>query len=318
MHPEPISVLMPVRNGALTVGQALSDIAVGLDPGDEILVVNDGSEDDTQKVLANYAAQDSRLRVIETAGVGLVGALNLGLQETTNPWIARADADDRYPADRFVHQRRAINRDVALVTGDYALTLPSGGTTLLPCALGSPFVALSLINPQRLPHPGVLLRREAVLTAGGYRVEEFPTEDVGLWIRLAAVGDFVGVPACVLNWTMSPGSVSHSHQEVQRMSTRRLLGSWRPNLLDQVDGDAIRIELARYNMSTFSRRRSLLLLRDLHSWRRKGVRIAGYRELVNDTLRHFGPSLSAGWGLRRDARARSRGRVGLSRVSPRP
>lgn len=304
MRPEPVSVLMPVRDGAAHVARALSDLVAGMGPDDELLAVDDGSTDSTPKVLSEWASREPRIRVVTTAGIGLVDALNLGMREASHDWIARADADDHYPRKRLTLQREALGPGVALVTGDYRLVPSQGASTFLPCALGHPFVALSLINPQRIPHPGVVFSRDAVMAAGGYRREDFPAEDLGLWLRLSTEGEFVGVPGVVVDWTMASGSVSHSRQAEQRPATQRLLVAWRPALIDQVDAASVGRELARYEASPLTRERALLLLRDLRAWHRRGEHLPGKGEILKSLTRHPLSTLRAGWSLSREARQR--------------
>ena len=308
MAPYPVTVVMPVRNGEMSVGKAISDLTTAMGLGDELLVVNDGSDDGSYRILKHWAKLDARLRVISTPGLGIADALNLGLREASHTRVARADCDDRYPAGRLEAQRLALQGDVALVAGDYRIVAPSGLITYMPCALGRPFVAISLINPQRVPHPGVVLNRDAVITAGGYRKEDFPAEDLGLWLRLAAEGDFVGVPGVVVDWTMAPGSVSHSRQTEQRSATQRLLAAWRPALLDQVDDGAVSRELARYEASSHARERALLLLRDLRAWPQRGERLPGEDQIVGSSVRHPASTIRAGWRLTREARQRRHAR----------
>jgi glycosyltransferase involved in cell wall biosynthesis len=277
-------------------------------PDDELLAVDDGSTDATPQILAEWASRDPRIRIVTTPGIGLVTALDLGIREASRDWIARADADDRYSRNRLTLQREALGPEVALVTGDYRLIPSQGAPTFLPCALGHPFVALSLINPQRIPHPGVVFNRDAVISVGGYRKEDFPAEDLGLWLRLAAEGDFVGVPGVVVDWTMASGSVSHSRQAEQRSATQGLLAAWRPALLDQVDDAAVSRELARYESSSHAQERALLLLRDLRAWHQRGERLPGEAQILRSSARHPVSTLRAGWRLALEARQRRRAR----------
>ena len=308
MSLQQVSTLMPIRDGASHVARAVADLVAVMGPDDELLAVDDGSADATPQILAEWSGRDPRIRVVTASGLGLVGALNLGISEASHEWIARADADDRYPRDRLTLQRGALTNDVALVTGDYRLIPSIGGATYLPCALGHPFVALSLINPQRIPHPGVVFSRDAVIAAGGYRKEDFPAEDLGLWLRLAAEGDFVGVPGVVVDWTMAPGSVSHSRQAEQRSATQRLLAAWRPALLDQVDDAAVSRELARYESSSHAQERTLLLIRDLRAWHQRGERLPGEAQILRSSARHPVSTLKAGWRLALEARQRRQAR----------
>lgn len=261
---DPLTILMPVRNGARTVGLALSDLVPQLHPEDELLVIDDGSSDASVDVVRTIARVEPRIRIIETDGLGLVQTLNLGLMEATHDWIARADADDRYPMARLSAQRTARRTNVVLITGDYRVT--GGGRDLgrVPCAIGHPFVALSLINPQRVPHPGVLYQRTAVMAAGGYRETDFPAEDLALWLRLMQEGHFVGVPELVLSWTMSQTSVSHSNQARQRYLTERLLRESSLKLAAALaTTERVRDELLAYEMANDRAKRTLLLANDL-------------------------------------------------------
>lgn len=297
MTSEPISLLLPVRNGAMTVGLALEDLAAGLDPNDEILVVDDGSEDETSQVLSRWSQRDQRIRILRTVGIGLVGALNLGIREARHGWIARADSDDRYPRDRLLGQRKAFHDDVVLVTGDYRLVSASADTTLIACALGHPFVAAGLIHPQRIPHPGVTYRRDAVLDVGGYRREDFPAEDLALWMRLCNVGKLVGIPAVVVDWTLNPASVSHTRQKQQRAKTAELLTGFAPACLQGLTSESVEQELLRYSAAPLGDQRALLLLRDLWAWGRRGYPVHHFGPL----LKHFASrplgTLAAGWEL---------------------
>lgn len=307
-----LSILMPVRNGAHFVEAALSDLATATSEVDEILVVNDGSTDETPNILVEWAEQDHRIRVLTTEGLGLVGALNLGVEEATHAWVARADADDRYPFDRFLYQRKALRDGTTLVTGDYRIVTPSGDSALIPCALGHPFVAAGLIHPQRVPHPGVVYRKEAVLEVGGYRQADFPAEDLALWIRLCDGGELIGVPEVVVDWNLHPHSVSHMRQAQQRAKTAELLRDFKPACVRGITADDVEQELLRYTDSPLGQQRALLLFRDLRAWARRGYPVKHLGLL----LRHFRRSplgtLAVGWDLTSSTRRRRRQRRSMS------
>lgn len=304
---EPLSVLMPVRNGAGTIGFALQDILHGVAETDEVLVVNDGSEDGTADLLRSAAASDSRLRVVDSGGVGLVGALNLGLNEAAHRIVARADADDRYPSDRFERQREAMADNVTLVTGDYAVTAGGGTVGDIPCALTDPFVAASLIHPQRIPHPGVMYDKDAVIAAGGYIQDDFPAEDLGLWLRLGSLGRMVGVPHRTVLWTMSKDSITHRYQAIQRQKTQRLLAQqvWRLPIA-RLTPDSVAEELISYNGTRLASTRRLLLARDLRSLGSLGVDTSSLREVLWGTAQTPFSSSRAVFQLVRDRWRRQR------------
>ena len=284
---DPLTILMPVRNGAATVRLAIADLVPQLRPEDELLVLDDGSSDSTVDVVEGFLREDSRVRLIRTRERGLVPSLNLGLMEAQHDWIARADADDRYPADRLAIQRAARTADVVLIAGDYGIA--GGGRSLgyIPGAVGHPFVAASLIHAQRLPHPGVVFHRAAVLASGGYRAQDFPAEDFALWLRMLTVGKFVGVPHAVVTWSMSAGSVSHRNQKIQRQLTRELLRDSRiPSLARAITPEDVLCENLRYASCSFRRERQLLLLNDLWALSRVGTPLISVKAAVTPLVAH--------------------------------
>ena len=306
----PLTVLMPVRNGQATLEAALTDLAVGLNQHDELIVINDGSSDQTPEILDRLSQQIPQLRVQTTGGIGLVEALNLGIRYASWPWIARADADDRYPAARLPVQRAARAPGVAAVTGDYQVIGPAR-STVIPSALGSPFVGLSLLHPQRFPHPGVLFHRDAVVEAGGYRAEDFPAEDLGLWMRMTQVGDLVGVPQILVDWTMSASSITHSKQAVQRARTARMVSDFVYPQARSITAGAVAAEAERYRDVPWAEQRLVLLARDLWAGRRLGVPMSAVGEAVKALVGRGAGSIRAARGLRADAGVRAEFRGGM-------
>jgi hypothetical protein len=84
---------------------------------------------------------------------------------------------------------------------------------ILPNAIHKSAVAMSLSRSQRTPHPGVLFNRERVLYVGGYIENDFPAEDLSLWLRLSREGNLVGVPKVLLNYRVSRTSISGTLRE---------------------------------------------------------------------------------------------------------
>lgn len=289
----PVSVLMPVRNGQRTILAALRDLVTSMSADDELLVIDDGSNDGTAGVLREFSEREPRLRVIPTTGIGLVNALNLGLREVAHRWVARADADDRYPPDRLRAQRHAVEDGVVLVSGDYRITSAGRALGDIPGALTHPFVAASLVHPQRIPHPGVLLDRDAVLSVGGYKADDFPAEDLALWLRLSTAGRFVGVPQITVLWEMSSQSVTHSHQISQRRKAAEILNASLPSdVIRAINVESVQGELNTYRYARLEASRGVLLTRDLFALRARGVDGAAYRTGIAALPRH---PLTSAW-----------------------
>ncbi len=208
---QPISVtaLLPVKNGMRFILSAKQQLSKTCRESDEILVIDDNSTDGTLQELQKWAVEDSRVRVLSNVDQGLVAALNLGIDESTNSWIARFDVDDNYREDRLKQQISLINPDTVAIFSDYEIWRPSGVSLgKIPSPVDSDAVKISLVNSRRTAHPSVMFSKEAVLSVGGYRVEDFPAEDLSLWLRMSRVGELVSVPEVLLNYQLGLNSIS--------------------------------------------------------------------------------------------------------------
>lgn len=204
-----ISILIPVRNGIQYFERMKKSILENCSNSDEIVIVEDGSTDGVEKLISKWESEDNRIRVVKNDGKGLVDALNLGLRVAKNEWVARVDIDDMYDHNRINFQKLLITNNVVGIFSDYSVVSESGsylGT--ITSAVSPAAVAVSLISSQRTAHPSVLFNKSAVLAVGGYRVEDFPAEDLSLWLRLTRVGDLVSAPQVLLKYQMSTNSIS--------------------------------------------------------------------------------------------------------------
>jgi glycosyltransferase involved in cell wall biosynthesis len=203
----------------------LNSILPGLGANDEILILNDGSEDLTSREFDKFEEIDSRIKVLNLPHRGLVHALNTGLAIARNDLIARADVDDSYHPTRFQVQSNFLNENpqVSAVFSDYNI-LGDGYIEL--GAIESPLTPfltwLSLINSQRTAHPSVMFRKLQVQEAGGYLAQDYPVEDLALWIRLARATQIASVSKKLLNYSIHSGSISAENQNMMQLKRRVL------------------------------------------------------------------------------------------------
>jgi glycosyltransferase involved in cell wall biosynthesis len=270
-----ISALLPSKNGERYLSRLIPRILLMLGENDELLVVNDGSTDNSSLILADLAKSDARLKIVTTVGVGLVTALNLGIAEAKNPWVARFDVDDEYPLNRINLQRKLIEDNVAAIFSDYSFTTSVGvslGT--LPSAITSNPTKLSLVSSQRTPHPVALLNRANVLSVGGYRVQDFPAEDLGLWFRLLERGRFLSVPKVLLSYRLSGSSISSSNRKEQFATMSNIIIGFRSwNVLVQNCLEEFSSTISCYLRHQRSTARIILHLRDVA----KAAKLSGIR-----------------------------------------
>ena len=108
MKPE-TSVVIPVRNGARFIAEAIASVLGQLGGSDEILVVDDGSTDETPAILAGFA--HSSLRLLSGGGRGVSAARNMGFAASQGEFIAFLDHDDMWPAGRHGKLMVALRRE---------------------------------------------------------------------------------------------------------------------------------------------------------------------------------------------------------------
>ena len=187
-----VSVLLSVHNDARFLAVAIESVLRQTVDDLELIVVDDGSTDETPAVLS--AVQDSRLRLLRNEQqLGLAASLNRGLDEAQGRYVARLDADDVALPQRLESQlaRIAATPSVAAV-GTAVLDLDETGRvgTLHRNPTGTRAVRWLTLFGSPFFHPTVLVDRE-LLDGHGLRYDAayLESEDYELWSRLLELED---------------------------------------------------------------------------------------------------------------------------------
>lgn len=211
-----LSVILPARDAAGTIARAVTSTLRALPDDAELVVLDDGSSDDTAA-----RAQDAAERVratgasfrVETSAEGSGGvapALNRLLQLTDSRLVGRMDADDVTLPGRFTRGLRAISRGEDVV---FHQIIEFGARTrpMAPTGISAEAFPLHLLLTNPVSHPTMLSRRELLDGVGGYR--SVPAEDYDLWLRLAASGArLTRLAAWGLLYRIHPDQVTASSQ----------------------------------------------------------------------------------------------------------
>jgi glycosyltransferase involved in cell wall biosynthesis len=261
----PITLLLPIRNGQNFVAGAISSLSSNCRPEDEILIINDNSTDNSLALLRNWSERNSNVRILNNPGRGLVSALNYGLSVATFDWIARFDVDDKYDSNRLMETKKYIQRDTVCIFSDYKFTTKDGRSLgYMPTAIDENRTYLSLITSQRTAHPSVCFNKTAAIEVGGYIEEDFPAEDLSLWLRMSKCGKIISIPNPFLKYRISSSSVS-GNLRYKSLEKKELLLSSFNFLPGAVEKGLAELEESRifYSNFTYSQHRYLLHLRDL-------------------------------------------------------
>jgi glycosyltransferase involved in cell wall biosynthesis len=214
-----ISVLLPARNAAATLAEALDGVlAQEGAPPFEVVCVDDASTDGTGALLAGAAARDGRVRIVRGEGRGLVPALQRGLEQCRGALIARMDADDLVAPRRLALQARHLEQDPGCgAVGSLVRLLPcplTPGLARLEQWLDS-CVDAGACHRARfieapLVHPSITFRRAALDAVGGF-LDLGWAEDWDLLLRLAQAGWTLSkVPEVLLSWRDSPSRLTRT------------------------------------------------------------------------------------------------------------
>ncbi len=231
-----LTVLMPVRDGAATLAEALASLRAQTLEGFEIVIVDDGSTDATREILHRFSQEAPRVRVLPSQAHGIVHALNRGLDEVRTPYVARMDADDIAHPDRLAEQVALLEAqpDVALCgTGVEVFATPGpAGEGMLRYGdwlneIRTPQdITREIFIECPLAHPTFCFRTDVVRELGGYRAGEFP-EDYDLVLRLYEWDRRLAVvPRPLLRWRDSATRHSRTHAAYARRAFLRLKGQY--------------------------------------------------------------------------------------------
>lgn len=189
-----VSVVMAVYNGADYLRPAIDSVLAQSLKDFEFIIIDDGSTDDTAKIIRSY--KDQRIRLVSQANQGLAAALNKAIGLAKGTWIARQDADDVSSPDRLARQ-------LAILRADGSLVMIGGSIKVIDEAnrvkhehrvlLNDPELKQELLVRSPFAHGSVVFSKQAFDECGGYRQTEWPAEDYGLWLRLAAQGHFANL-----------------------------------------------------------------------------------------------------------------------------
>jgi glycosyltransferase involved in cell wall biosynthesis len=215
-----VSVIVPAYNQSQYLGDAIRS-ALAQTRGDlEVIVVDDGSTDDTRAVGQSFT--DPRVRYVWQANRGLSGARNTGIRESRGAFLTFLDSDDQFLPEKLERLLAAFERDpgLGLVAGQAVLIDQDGRQIgeVFDKPLPDDTSELLLGNPL---HVGsVLLRREWQERVGLFDETLRSYEDWDMWLRLARAG-------CRLGWVAQPVSLYRFHlEQMTRLGTQMTVATF--------------------------------------------------------------------------------------------
>jgi glycosyltransferase involved in cell wall biosynthesis len=251
-----LSAVVPNYNHGHLIANAIRSLAEQTLAFDEIIVVDDGSTDDSLSVLQSLASGNPRLRIIRhDRNRGAVAALNTGLHAAQGAYIHFGGADD-YFAPKLAETTAALldaYPEAALACGEVEVVDRSTGRSLGLRPAARPSNSARHFSPTEtvgllakidnfIVTPAALFRRDAVVNAGGFNGELGPFTDGYLVRQLALYHGFCFTPVPLATWQVDDGGYSRklarapeqAFQSLQRVKTMmasdRAFPEWYPDV----------------------------------------------------------------------------------------
>jgi glycosyltransferase involved in cell wall biosynthesis len=226
-----ISTLMAVYNAQATIAEALRSILAQTRRTDEIIIVDDGSTDDTGPILKDFSCQHGARVITLSENRGFTAAINAGLGECRGDWVARLDADDWWDPTHLqtleVSLATAAENSSLVATRARYWDQVHLQVGVSPGPMDTAELRCFAMNDNPFVHSAVMFRRDAACRAGGYP-SSVRWEDYGLWIALMSTDNALIIDATTVNCRKHGRSLSsvskrealHGRLEMQRRAWR--------------------------------------------------------------------------------------------------
>ncbi len=223
-----ISVILPVYNAEKYIEKAIFSVLEQTYINFELVIIDDGSTDDSKNIITRMANSDSRIKLISRPNKGLIVTLNESINMSKGDYIARMDADDISLPERFENQVAFLNEHPeCVVVGTLSTLIDSDGDEIGPFG---EWVKHDEIDAAHLSghggaiiHPSVMIRTEALRCVEGYREEFKSAEDIDLWLRLAEVGKVTNIDKRLILYRQHMDSIGHRNRIEQVTNTRKAI-----------------------------------------------------------------------------------------------
>ncbi|QSF50257.1 MULTISPECIES: glycosyltransferase [unclassified Thermosynechococcus] len=222
IHNSPtISVILPVFNSDQYIELAINSILNQSFNDFELIVIDDGSSDNSFEILSNYAKLDARIHLIRRDNQGLIYTLNQAIELAKGQYIARMDADDLTLPNRLESQLEFLEKN--------KLHLCGSSVQLIGAAIGSwhyppshEGCEIELLFGVPFAHPSVM-GHSSVFKELRYSSEWSLVEDYDLWQRAWAAGFKMGnVPEVLLQYRVHRKQTSSLYRWQQAQNSQRI------------------------------------------------------------------------------------------------
>jgi glycosyltransferase involved in cell wall biosynthesis len=245
-----VSVVIPCHNAGRWIATALRSVVSQTRPPEEIVIVDDGSSDDS---IAVIEATGIPVKLLHVNARNAAAARNAGIEAVCGDWVALLDADDVWYPNHLARAAELLDgtEDVAFMSSHDWIDL-RGGILPVPdefrCRLPAPRSRMGvdeffqiLDSGFHFGHSTVLYRRDHLLAVGMFDVSQRRRHDIDLWIRMIADRSWAYDTVKSAGYRLdTPGGLSTAEAECDYFNLRALVRN-----VDRADSESYRAHLAR-------------------------------------------------------------------------
>ena len=240
------SVLLPVFNGAGTLVQAIDSILSQSEEDFEFLVIDDKSRDRSAEIIRTYMRRDPRVEgVFHDTNRGLAATLNEGLSRARADLVVRMDQDDESLPERIRLQVSYMEAyaDVAVAGSHvYHMAKRRQYDRLVRVPVQHEEIMGILPTSNCMYHPSTILRRAAILEAGGYDADFKNAEDYELWLRLSRKYRLANLDVTLLRYRFSTSGMTLGRKWEQLLYVQKAILSHNQPQLSPAEHEKAAIE----------------------------------------------------------------------------
>lgn len=203
-----VSVILPTFQRAHIISEAIESVRKQTYTSWELIIVDDGSTDNTAEIVKSYTEKDSRIIYFKQKNKGVAAARNAALEKATGNYVAFIDSDDLWVTDKLERQIKLINKslDCVLISGD--VSYPDGGTFFSRHPLPAHINFKNLFIRNFIATSTVMLRREILNKIGFFNETIKSCEDYDLWLRIASDSTIDVIPEVFACYRTQPDSLT--------------------------------------------------------------------------------------------------------------
>lgn len=229
-----VSIVLPTYNGAKWIKRSIQSVQTQSFTDWELLVVSDGSYDETEEIVLSLCKEDSRILFIKNEdNLGIQKTLNRGIEKSQGQYIARIDDDDIWS------DNRKLEKQVNFLDSNPEGILVGTGTIVVDETHVEMFRYLnpetdqdvrdSILRRNPFTHSSVLFRKK--YKGVTFLYSESPQykniEDYELWLRMGAVGKFYNIPDHCVSFMSRAGSITQKNRYSQFLRSIALIRQYK-------------------------------------------------------------------------------------------